>query len=188
MRIYVFLYEDFSDFEITQALLLLREQELRTVGFEKGLVKSVGQLNVEAELAIDEIITDGIDLFLIPGGEPKNFIRDEDYLKKIKILNTKLLELKNNNTIIAAICGGPTFLANAGLLKNVKCTASISDDEKKYYQDSIFTDLDFVFDKQILTAKGNAFTEFAVELALLFNIIKSENEKMEAINWFRNKK
>ena len=188
MKIYVFLYNDFSDFEIVQALLLLKESKLITVGFEKGLIKSIGQLKVEVELSIDDLKTNNIDLFLIPGGEPKNFIRDNKYSKKLKILNEKMRELHNNNKIIAAICGGPTFLAYAGLLKNKKCTASISDDEKEYYEDSIFTNEDLEFDKQILTAKGNAFTEFAIELASIFNILKSEEEKIEAINWFRNKK
>ncbi|HUU77558.1 MAG TPA: DJ-1/PfpI family protein [candidate division Zixibacteria bacterium] len=188
MKIFLFLYDKFSDFEIVQALLILRENVLTTVGFEKGLVKSIGQLKVEAEISIEELIIDEVDLLLIPGGEPKHFIRNKDFNEKIKVLNKKLQILDMKGKIIAAICGGPTFLANAGILDNKTCTASISEDERIFYKNSNLSENDFVIDGNILTAQGQAFTEFAVQLAKLCNTFETEKEMEEAIKWFRNVK
>ncbi|NHJ04611.1 MAG: hypothetical protein EAX90_07300 [Candidatus Heimdallarchaeota archaeon] len=188
MKIFLFLYDEFSDFEIVQALLLLRKNVLTTVGFEKGLVKSVGQLKIEADISIEELMTSEVDLLLIPGGEPKHFIRNKEFNEKMKVMNKKLQILHKEGKIIAAICGGPTFLANAGILDNKTCTASISEDERIFYKNSNFTGNDIEIDSNILTAQGQAFTEFAVELAKLCNALETEKDMEEAIRWFRNVK
>lgn len=186
MKVFMLLYDDFSDFEITQLLLLLREHPLTTVGFKKEFVKSIGQLKVIADISIEELNIKDVDLFIIPGGEPKNFINDKAYSKKIKILNKKLQQIIENKKIIAAICGGPTFLANAGILNGINCTASIADDEKLYYENTNFKDTDIEINSNIITAKGQAFTEFAVAVAQICDIIKTTKEAKSAIAWFRN--
>ncbi len=185
---YVFLYDEFADFEIIQALLLLRDSHnLTTVGFQKGLVSSICNLKVEATMAIEDVKIDDVDVFIIPGGEPKDFIRNEKYSEKIQILNDKLNGLARNGKIIAAICGGPTFLANAGILDGNNCTASIDDEgEIKFYEKSSFKDTDYVLDKNILTAKGHAFTDFAVQLAKLCDVLKTDEEVEQTRNWLRN--
>ena len=67
-------------------------------------------------------------------------------------LNTLLRALDQNKTKIAAICGGPTFLAHAGLLANRKCTGSVAEDEKRFFIGTLFHDVDVVRDGHILTA------------------------------------
>ncbi|NHJ85570.1 MAG: hypothetical protein FK734_08920 [Asgard group archaeon] len=188
MKVFMFLYDDFSDFEITQLLLLFRDYSLTTVGFDKNYVKSIGQLKVLVDIPIEELDTREVNLFIIPGGEPKHFIANENYSEKISIFNQKLQEIASAKKLIAAICGGPTFLANAGILNNIESTASISDDEKIYYKNTIFTDTDLVIADNIITAKGQAFTEFAVAVAQVCELIKTTDEAQEAIDWFRNRK
>ncbi|MBY8995547.1 MAG: DJ-1/PfpI family protein [Candidatus Heimdallarchaeota archaeon] len=185
---YLFLYDQFVDFEVIQALLLLRDSHnLTTIGFQKGLVNSFCNLNIEASMAIEDLNVVDADVFIIPGGEPKDFIRNEKYSKKILCLNDKLNELAKNGKIIAAICGGPTFLANAGILDGNNCTASIDDEgEIKFYEKSTFKDTNYVLDKNILTAQGHAFTEFAVQLAKLSGVLKTDEEVEQTRNWLRN--
>ena len=187
MNVHVFLYNNFADFEIIQALLLLRDHNLTTVGFESGLVKSYSNLQVDVELAIEDFEPNRNDIFIIPGGEPKLFIRDENYTGKIAILNQKLIELKNQKRILAAICGGPTFLANAGVLDYVTCTSSKNEDEDVFYEKATFTDTALEVDGNIITAKGNAFTEFAIAIAKKAKVITSDKEAQETIDWLRNK-
>jgi putative intracellular protease/amidase len=185
---YLFLYDQFAEFEIVQALLLLRDHyNLTTVGFQEGLVKSFSNLKMEASMAIENVIITEVDAFIIPGGEPKDFIRNEKYSKKIQSLNDKLIALAKNGKIIAAICGGPTFLANAGILDGNNCTASIDNEgEEKFYEKSALIDSDYVLDKNILTAQGHAFTDFAVQLAKLCGVLKTDEEVEQAKNWLRN--
>ncbi|NPE07757.1 MAG: hypothetical protein GNW80_05710 [Asgard group archaeon] len=185
---YLFLYDQFADFEVIQALLLLRDNyNLTTVGFQKGLVDSFSNLRVEASMTIEDIDAANVDVFIIPGGEPKDFIRNDKYSKKIQSLNDKLIALAKSGKIIAAICGGPTFLANAGILDGNNCTASIDNEgEEKFYEKSTFKDSDYVLDKNILTAKGHAFTDFAVQLAKLCGVLKTDEEVEQTRNWLRN--
>jgi len=185
---YLFLYDEFADFEIIQALLLLRDSHnLTTVGFQKGLVDSISNLKIEASMAIEDVNIDDVDVFIIPGGEPKDFIRNEKYHIKIQSLNEKLNGLAKNGKIIAAICGGPTFLANAGILDGNNCTASIDDEgEIKFYEKCTFKDSDFVLDNNIITAQGHAFTEFAVQLAKLCGVLKTDEKMKQTRNWLRN--
>ena len=185
---YLFLYDQFVDFEVIQALLLLRDNyNLTTVGFQKGLVDSFSNLKVEASVAIEDVNIGDVDVFIIPGGEPKDFIRNEKYTKKIQNLNDKLIALAKNEKIIAAICGGPTFLANAGILDGNNCTASIDNEgEEKFYEKSTFKDTGYVLDKNILTAQDHAFTDFAVQLAKLCGVLKTDEEVEQTRNWLRN--
>ncbi len=102
---------------------------LITFGFEEGLVKSIGNLEVHVDFSIENLDTKDIDVFIIPGGEPKLFISNEELKSKIDILTEKLRELNDQEKLIAAICGGSTFLAFSGLLDNKRCTGSIAEDE-----------------------------------------------------------
>lgn len=72
---YLFLYDQFAEFEIVQALLLLRDNyTLTTVGFQKGLINSFSNLKMESSMAIEDVNINEVDVFIIPGGEPKDFI------------------------------------------------------------------------------------------------------------------
>ncbi len=185
---YVFLYDKFADFEISQALLLLiKDYNIITVGFEKGLVRSYSNLQIKAETTIQNLDVDEVDIFIIPGGEPKKIIGDNTYNNSVTILKEKLIQLNEKGKIIAAICGGPTFLAYAGVLDSIKCTASISEEEKKFYKNSKFSNKDFVVDKNILTAQGHAFSKFAVQLARMGESILTDEEMGSTLDWLRNK-
>ncbi|MHA1244610.1 MAG: DJ-1/PfpI family protein [Candidatus Heimdallarchaeota archaeon] len=182
------LYEKFADFEISQALLLLvKDYNVITVGFEEGLVRSYSNLQVKAEIAIQNLDVDEVDIFIIPGGEPKKIIWDKSFTEKVQVLNEKLIQLNNSEKIISAICGGPTFLANAGILNDRKCTASIGEDEKAFYKKSKFIEDDFIINKNILTAEGHAFSKFAVQLARMGDSILTDKEMDSTLDWLRNK-
>ena len=186
---YVFLYNKFADFEISQALLLLiKDYNIITVGFDEGLVRSYSNLLVKAEMAIGDLDTENVDVLIIPGGEPKEIIWDESLTEKVRVLNEKLIQLNKSEKIISAICGGPTFLANAGVLDERKCTASIGDDEREFYKKSIFKEDDFIIDGHILTAQGHAFSDFAVQLAKMCDAIKTDEEMNRTLDWLRKKK
>ncbi len=186
LNIVVFLYNDFADFEIVQLLLLLRDHSLKTTAFHKKPIKSYTGLTVLPDCSLDELDPTQIDLFLIPGGEPNEIIGDPLKADLVAQLNQLLVLLNNHHIWIAAICGGPVFLANSGILTQRSCTASISEEEKKYFKSTLFRDVDIMCDENVITAKGQAFTEFAVKVSEKLGILTTDTEIQETLNWFRN--
>ena len=55
-----------------------------------------------------------------------------------------------------------------------------------YYSDAIFLEDHVVVDGNLITAQGQAYVEFAVELARQMNICEKEEEYVEVLNWFKN--
>lgn len=189
MNVFVFLYDQFAEFEIVQALLILGEAaNIKFVGFESSTVTSWNKFRVEVDFPIEEVEPSMIDLFIIPGGNPKNFIRNPTLERKIERFNHLLTTLNDQKKLIAAICGGPVFLAHAGILQNRKCTASIGEDEQEFFQGTDFTEADTIVDENLLTAQGQAFTEFALEIGRMTQVLENEQEIEETRNWLHNSK
>ena len=169
-QIYVLLYDEFADFEIIQALFLLREEQITFVGFKEQVYTSICQLKVVTDTLVTDVSVEEVDLLIIPGGEPKHLISNPNMKPWVDELTTFLNALDQRGTKIAAICGGPTFLAHAGLLANRKCTGSVAEDEKHFFNETLFHDVDVLRDGHILTAQGHAFTEFALEIGTMLGL------------------
>jgi len=43
-----------------------------------------------------------------------------------------------------------------------------------------------VVDGNLITAQGQAYIEFAVELARQMGLVKSDQEYQDGVNWFKN--
>lgn len=63
------------------------------------------------------------------------------------------------------------MLDNAGLLCDVKSTHS--------------TDEDLVYDKNIITARANAYVDFAIEVAKKLDLFTSEEDLQETIEFWK---
>ncbi len=187
-NIYVLLYDRFADFEIIQAALLLRNENLIYFGFNQREFTSETKLKVTADKLLSELNIDECDLFIIPGGEPKDLINNPLMKDHVERLNGVLRELNQKGKNIAAICGGPTFLAHAGILDGKRCTGSIKEDEKVFFQNTLFEEADFIQDGNILTAQGHAFTNFTIEVCKMVNFFEKDSDAKDTLNWFRNTK
>ncbi len=183
MRTYVFLYDRFADFEITPLLLFLRAKtEIITFSFESGVLLSEGQLKVVADKSISEVDPDDVDLLIIPGGEPEPY-------KERKELQELLRKIHRLDKPIAAICGGPGFLAHAGLLKGLRIAHGYAaEDAERVFEGSMITDEDVIVEGNIITARGQAFAEFAVEVYRHLGFFENEEEAVSALDWLKNKR
>ncbi len=99
------------------------------------------------------------DFVVIPGGKfVKNTVDDDHEIKDL------VTEFYQEGKLVAAICAGPRFLGQAGLLDNKRFTAftgTQSDMPKGYYH----PDEKAVTDKNIITARGaGAVHDFAYEI------------------------
>ncbi|WP_411170676.1 DJ-1/PfpI family protein [Clostridium sp. MB05] len=103
--------------------------------------------------------------------------------------------LNSKGMIIAAICGaGTVFLAKAGILNNVKYTTPASEwtqkhkeifGEKDPFPRATFIEDRVVRDKNIITAQGIAFIDFAIEICDYFNLFESKYDKDNFYNIIR---
>ncbi|WP_277061816.1 DJ-1/PfpI family protein [Solobacterium moorei] len=165
-RIALLVYPDFSLQEVTNLMYFFRcafdtftdviYTELCPVRSEEGII-------VQPVKVCSEFCKEDYDCLILPGcSNLTQPIRN----KKIK----EFLELfANDNTfIIGAICAGPVFLAQAGLLKNKKYTASLYAEMMELFnfvEEENFLPQSVVEDENIITAVGSAFNEFAVHVA-----------------------
>lgn len=183
MKTYVLLYDGFADFEIAPLLLLLNKKtEVVTFSFEAGHRTSEEQLKVMIDKDLSEIAVDDIDFLLIPGGNPEPFRERTD-------LHDLLRAVHANGKLIAAICGGPGFLAHAGLLKGLRVAHGYSDeDAPRVFEGSTITNEDVIVEENIITARGQAFAEFAVEVYKYLGFFEDEKEAHETLAWFKNQR
>ncbi|MFW9844887.1 MAG: DJ-1/PfpI family protein [Candidatus Thorarchaeota archaeon] len=183
MKTYVFLYDGFADFEIAPLLLFLREKtEVITFSFEKGVQRSEEQLSVVVDQSIVDVNPEDVDLLIIPGGDPEPHKERTDF-------HDFLRQVHKHGTIIAAICGGPGFLAHAGLLKGLRIAHGYSpEDAIRVFEGSEITDEDVIVEGNIITARGQAFAEFAVEVYRTLDFFESEEEAKTSLAWLKNER
>ena len=164
MKIALFYYDEFAEFEIVLACLLLHHKhEIISVALEDKVYTSEEQQRFCVDKVIKDVDADSIDLLIIPGGDPAPLVDNRE-------LKTFVEDLVHKNKKIGAICGGAALLAGLGLLNGKKCTGDTSgvkpgDIAYKYFSGSILSDEQVVVDGNIVTAQGRAYAEFAAELA-----------------------
>lgn len=83
-----------------------------------------------------------------------------------------LQELKKRNILIAGICAGVDVLDHAGVLSDVCSTHS--------------TDFDIVNDHHVITARANAYVDFAIETAKELGLFTNEEDLQETIGFWKN--
>jgi putative intracellular protease/amidase len=181
MKTYVLLYDGFVQFEIIITLLLLKDKsKIITCSLDDNEVNCHEGLKIVADMNVRDVNPEDVDLFLISGGDPDPYEKRAD-------MNDLIRKIHHLERPIAAICGGPGFLAHAGILKGKKITHGYADDEAEIvFKDSIITDKDVVIDKNIITARGKAYVEFAIEICKELKL-RTDTEILEIVEFFIGK-
>ncbi len=157
----------------TRALLIRAGLDIKTITFEDTLdIKTSYGLVVKADTYARNVDYSMYDFVVIPGGKYVAKVVDKD-------VNIKQIAsyFDRNNKLVAAICAGPRFLGQTGILDGKTFTAfkgSEVDMPKGYYQPSKKA----VRDHHIITARGaGAIYEFVYEIT---NYLLGE-EKADAL-------
>lgn len=184
MKTALFYYDGFSEFEVVLVCLIFRRYDLVTIALENREYKSEECQRFCVDQVIQDVDIDSIDLLVIPGGEPDLLIGNSELKGFIEGLLAR-------NKKVAAICGGAGLLAGLRLLNGKRCTGlasgkNPSNPEYRYFSESIFLDDHVVVDGNIITAQGQAYVEFAFELARQMRLSKGEDEYEAGIRWFKN--
>ena len=191
MKIAFLYYDGFAEFEIVLVgLLFHKDHEIISLALEDREYRSEEKQRYCVDQTIQEADADSIDLFVIPGG---NFfpLLESPQLKQF------IGELLSKNKKVAGICAGAGVLAAFGFLKGKRCTGMTSgvepseqpnlQKEYEYFEGAITLDDYVVVDGNIITAQGQAFAEFAVELVRQMGLYdKNPQEYAGDLKWLKN--
>lgn len=119
--------------------------------------------SVNADMALADVNPELIRSFIIPGGDIS--------LINNSFLHRYLQDLKQRNVLIAAICAGVNLLDDAGIIKEIQSTHSM--------------DLDIANDNHVITARANAYVDFAIEVAKELDLFTDEEDLRETIDFWK---
>ena len=143
--IYVFLLFFFEIIEALAPVDMLQRAKLnvKTVGVTGKTVKSSGGIEVTADLELNDIKTDDLQMIILPGGMPGTL-----NLEANETVQQYIDYCVQNNLYIASICAAPSILAHKGLLKGktATCFPSFAEDlkEANYVAGGVRTDGKFI--------------------------------------------
>lgn len=186
-RIFYLLYDGYAGFELVFVANNLMNMRTATVGFGKQPCRSLENLWTVVDLDIMDLNPEDVDLLVIPGGKPADIIADPAQKERVAALVSLLKEIDRQGGKLAAICGGPRFLAHAGVLDGRRCTHSIGEPGEAFAR-SIFTNECVTVDGNIITGQGQAYAEFAVELGRAMGVYATEEEAQKDLDWLRDRK
>ena len=170
---------DMEDVEAlaTRALLVRAGYQIDSLTFnETKDVKTAFGLSIKADYLENEINPNDYDLLIIPGGKYVALTVDKD--EKIKSL---VKAFNAQNKPISAICAGPRFLGQIGLLDDVKFTA-YTGSEIDMPHGKYLPKKKAVVDGKIITARGaGAVYEFVYEIVSYFSGKKAADTLLKRI-------
>jgi putative intracellular protease/amidase len=185
LRIALFYYDGFAEFEMVLAgLLFQRQHEILAVALENREYRSEEKQRYLVDQAIRDVDVQSIDLLIIPGGNPGPLFESEE-------LKSFIEALLDAGKKVGGICGGACLLAGLGVLDGKRCTGMTRGEapdvpEFRYFADTEFVNDHVVVDGNLITAQGQAYAEFAMELARQMGLCKSDEEYREGVNWLKN--
>ena len=127
-------------------------------------IRAMEGFSVNVDMSLQDIDKAQIRSLIIPGGNISEINNAE--------VKAYLQDLKEKDVLIAGICAGVDVLDDAGILRDVKSTHS--------------TNEDLVSDKNVITARANAYVDFAIEAAKKLDLFVSEEDLQETIDFWKN--
>lgn len=181
-KILLFLYDDMADFEVTFAVHLLASEKagkIVPIGYN-DTARSMSGIEYKVSAAVKEALGyPDVAGLIIPGGYQCDLRKE---------LTALIRRLDGESKLLAAICAGPQYLARTGVLAGRAFTTSISEwteeHAKRYggpdpFPRETYRDQRVVRDGHIITAVGDAFVDFAMELCDYFHLFKDEEERRQ---------
>ncbi len=159
-------YPYFSMQEVANLCSLFKwSYDTETVVFSSTLdsVNAEEGMLIQPHKTFNEFSISDYDCLILSGcSDVRESIRDssiKEFLEQFK---------GNDEFVIGAICGGPLFLAQAGLLDHKKFTGGLYVEMNQMFNfinEKNYLYAPLVEDKNIITAAGSAFNEFAIAIA-----------------------
>ena len=158
--VYLFLANGFETIEALAVVDMLRRAKIdvKTVGVTGKIVISSHNIDVTADIEIDEFDVKDADAVVLPGGMPGTLNLEAD-----KTVQGAIDYCVENKKYICAICAAPSILGHKGLLKGKEaiCFPGFEND----LTGAILSDKYVVTDGLIITARGaGVAVDFGLEI------------------------
>lgn len=127
-------------------------------------IRAMEGFSVNVDMSLKDLDKGQIRSFIIPGGNISAINNAE--------VRAYLQDLKERDVLLAGICAGVDVLDNAGMLRDVKSTHS--------------TNEDLVNDNNVITARANAYVDFAIEVAKKLELFVSEEDLQETVDFWKH--
>lgn len=117
--VYVLLGTGFEETEAIAPVDLLRRAgvEVTTVGINGKIVKGSHGIGVEADMTLEEADFSDLEMIVLPGG-----LGGVASCRASKTAMDALAKAWQDGKLVAAICAGPTVLADLGITDGKTCT------------------------------------------------------------------
>jgi 4-methyl-5(b-hydroxyethyl)-thiazole monophosphate biosynthesis len=179
MRTGILVYDTCAQFEVVFAALILKDKgDVTTYGLEMRDYESMEGFRIRPHRLVEDLRPGDLDLFIIPGGRPETIAGNA-------LLSRKLAELNSEGKMLAAICGGPVHLGNAGLLRGKRFTTSVYEEWHDAFEGGTYVDEDLVEDGNIITAWPNAYADFALTLGRRMGAFTDKAEEASTLRMIR---
>lgn len=158
--VYVMLGTGFEEIEALAPVDLLRRAgvEVQTVGINGKTVYGGHGIGVEADITLDQMDPAGMEMILLPGGLGG--------VASIRASSRTLDAVRyayENDKYVAAICAGPTVLADLGITEGRRATCYPG--QKGNMKNALLEENAAVRDGKLITgASAGCAVEFALEL------------------------
>lgn len=152
-------YETLAEFEVAVLLTALRGagHPVTTVGLGPAPVTTAGGLRVLPDATAAEVDPDRVSALVVPGGDAAHALGDP-------ALRGLVGALDRRGVLLAAICGGPAVLGDAGVLDGRRYTASLTPADAAWpgvEGRGVMLAERLVEDAHLITASGSSYLDFA---------------------------
>lgn len=127
-------------------------------------IRAMEGFSVNVDMSLAALDKEEIRSFILPGGNISEIDTSE--------VRMYLQDLKKSEVLIAGICAGVDVLDHADILYDVKSTHS--------------TNADLVADKNVITARANAYVDFALAAAKKLGLFISEDDLQETVSFWKH--
>ena len=178
------IYPNFSLYEVvglTSTLALSFAIEIDYVGSDRNVIRSEDGLACQPTRTLDEVVIEDYSCIILPG-----MINIAPALHDEKLISF-LRSLKQQEVLIATISSAPILLAKAGLLKDTKFTGGIWQNFFDYFEflpRENFKAQAVLQDKNIITAVGFAYQEFARKVLLSLGLVDNADNYFKERNQY----
>ena len=153
----------FYEITILSYFMNFTGQEIVFCSLDGKAIRCMEGYSVNVDMALKDSKINEIRCLIIPGGDIFNINNKE--------VHNIIRELVKKDVIVSAICAGVDVLDDAGVLKGINSTHS--------------EDADVSSDKNIITARANAYVDFAIEVAKSLDLFEDEKDLQETIDFWK---